>query len=196
MRIVLIVVGAAVVLFHTSTLTMMTVAHRRLRPSRYRTLLRAIMIDAGHHIVLGSLVITLGLVDPEPIRVVQVFGIVAGAVSIISGVNALKVMREVGEPIRKAERMMALLSSRVPDRDLRELGLTDRELDVLAVVVRGRYRDQEIAQELFISKATAATHIRNILKKADLSDRRDLLLLGGIGGLRERGTEGDSPSDG
>lgn len=91
---------------------------------------------------------------------------------------------------------MSLLSSRVPDRDLSEFGLTDRELDVLGVVVRGRYRDQEIAEELFISKATAATHIRNILKKAELSDRRDLLLLGGIGGLRERHVEGEAPDAG
>lgn len=105
-------------------------------------------------------------------------------------------MLQVGEPIRKAERMMSLLSSRVPDRDLSEFGLTDRELDVLGVVVRGRYRDQEIAEELFISKATAATHIRNILKKAELSDRRDLLLLGGIGGLRERHVEGEAPDAG
>ena len=171
---------------------MMCLAHRRLRPSRYRTLLRAIILDAGHHIVLGSLVVTLGVVNPDLV-VLEILGLAAGLASLISGVNALLVMREIGEPIRKAERMMSLLSSRVPDRDLRELGLTDRELDVLGVVVRGRYRDQEIAEALFISKATAATHIRNILKKAELSDRRDLLLLGGIGGLRDRGMNDDSP---
>lgn len=195
MTIALIVIGAAAALFHLSTLTTMTLAYRRLRPSRYRTLLRAIMVDAGHHMVLGALVVVMGVIDPGSV-IVQVLGIGAGTFSVVSGVNALFVMRAVGEPIRKAERMMALLSSRVPDRDLRELGLTDRELDVLAVVVRGRYRDQEIAEDLFISKATAATHIRNILKKAELSDRRDLLLLGGIGGLRERGTNGDVPGDG
>lgn len=195
MTIALIVVGAAAILFHLSTLSIMSLAYGRLRPSRYRTLLRAIMVDAGHHIVLGSLVIVLGVVDPGWV-LLEVIGLAAGFTSMLSGINALLVMREVGEPIRKAERMMVLLSSRVPDRDLRELGLTDRELDVLGVVVRGRYRDQEIAEELFISKATAATHIRNILKKAELSDRRDLLLLGGIGGLRERGTNRDTPEDG
>lgn len=193
MTIALIVVGALAVLFHLSTLVMMSVAYRRLRPSRYRTLLRAIMVDAGHHIVLGSLVITLGVIAPSGESILRILGLAAGIFSVVSGVNALLVMREVGEPIRKAERMMVLLSSRVPDVDLRELGLTDRELDVLGIVIRGRYRDQEIADALFISKATAATHIRNILKKAELSDRRDLLLLGGIGGLRERSANGKTP---
>ncbi len=154
------------------------------------------MIDAGHHIVLGSLVVTLGALEPQPATAVQILGVAAGFVSVVSGFNALVVMRAIGEPIRKAERMMVLLSSRVPDRDLEELGLTDRELDVLGVVVRGRYRDHEIADALYISKATAATHIRNILKKAELSDRRDLLLLGGIGGLRSRGANGDGPDRG
>lgn len=190
MRIAVIVAGGAAALFHFSTLVMMAKAHGRLRPSRYRRLLQGIIADAAFHISAGTLVALAGVFDAP--AVVQAVGLVVGVFSLASGVNALLVMREIGEPIRKAERMMALLSSRVPDLDLRELGLTDRELDVLGVVVRGRYRDHEIAQELFISKATAATHIRNILKKAELSDRRDLLLLGGIGGLRERRVNGDA----
>lgn len=189
MTIVLVVVGASAALFHLLTLAMMVRAHGRLRPSRYRRLLRGIIVDALHHITAGTLVAVVGIVGSE--TVVQIPAAVVGLTSLASGIHALLVMRDIGEPIRKAERMMSLLSSRVPDRDLRELGFTDRELDVLGVVMRGRYRDQEIAEALFISKATAATHIRNILKKAELSDRRDLLLLGGIGGLRERGN-GDS----
>lgn len=191
MRIALIVAGGAAVAFHLSTLVMMLLAHRRLRPSRYRRLLQGIIADAVAHISTGSLVVVLGVLSPQPVRAIQVLGLIVGLMSLASGVNALVVMGEIGEPMRKAERMMELLSSRVPDRDVPDLGLTDRELDVLAVVVRGRYRDHEIAEDLFISKATAATHIRNILKKAELSDRRDLLLLGGIGGLRERQAPGD-----
>ncbi len=148
------------------------------------------MLDGTAHIVAGLTVVVIGWTDVG--GAVMWLALLVGAGSLLSGVNALLAMRQIGEPIRKAERMMSLLSSRVPDRDLRELGLTDREMDVLSVVIRGRYRDQEIAEELFISKATAATHIRNILKKAELSDRRDLLLLGGIGGLRQRGA-GDQP---
>jgi DNA-binding CsgD family transcriptional regulator len=37
---------------------------------------------------------------------------------------------------------------------------------------------QEIADTLFISAATAGTHVRNILRKASLHDRRQLVLIG------------------
>ena len=48
----------------------------------------------------------------------------------------------------------------------------------MAVISTGKVSDQEIAETLFISTATAATHVRNILKKAGLHDRRQLVLIG------------------
>lgn len=186
-------VGGLSAVFHLSTLVMMAIAHQRLQPSRYKRLLEGIIVDGVAHIAAGTLIVLIGVLAPDTPAIVQAIALVAGLLGLGSGINALLAMRKIGEPIRKAERMMELLSSRVPDRDLHDMGLTDRELDVLGVVVRGRYRDQEIADELFISKATAATHIRNILKKAELSDRRDLLLLGGIGGLRDRSIDDDQP---
>ena len=49
---------------------------------------------------------------------------------------------------------------------------------MLAVIAAGKVSDQEIAQTWFISSATAATHVRNILKKAGLHHRRQLRLIG------------------
>ncbi|HEY53621.1 MAG TPA: AAA family ATPase [Caldilineae bacterium] len=49
--------------------------------------------------------------------------------------------------------------------------LTDRELEVLALLAR-RYRDKEIAAELFISPATVRRHASNIYQKLQVSGRR------------------------
>jgi non-specific serine/threonine protein kinase len=49
-------------------------------------------------------------------------------------------------------------------------GLTSREQEVLRLLVAGR-SNQEIAEALFISRATARTHVANILAKLDVSSR-------------------------
>ena len=49
-------------------------------------------------------------------------------------------------------------------------GLTSRELDVLALIVKGN-SNKEIASALTISEATVKTHINNILSKLGASDR-------------------------
>jgi DNA-binding NarL/FixJ family response regulator len=49
-------------------------------------------------------------------------------------------------------------------------GLTDREIDVLTLVVEG-LSNQEIASRLTIAETTVKTHIRNILQKLSVDDR-------------------------
>ncbi|MHB8960541.1 MAG: response regulator [Candidatus Limnocylindrales bacterium] len=52
--------------------------------------------------------------------------------------------------------------------------LTDRELDVLRLVVRG-LRNKEIATELGISENTAKFHLRNILDKLHAQNRAEVV---------------------
>ncbi len=94
------------------------------------------------------------------------------------GVAGLVVARRVVEPIRAADRIVAALADRVPkDVNVADLGLTARELDVIAVIAAGKLSDREIGEELYISPATAGTHIKNIMRKAAVSSRRELALL-------------------
>ena len=48
--------------------------------------------------------------------------------------------------------------------------LTDRELDVLRLIVDG-YSNQEISEKLFVSIHTAKAHVCNILQKLSVDDR-------------------------
>lgn len=57
-----------------------------------------------------------------------------------------------------------------------ELGLTDREQDVLRLVVRGR-NNSEIASELFVSEATVKTHINHLFSKLGARDRAHAVVL-------------------
>jgi LuxR family transcriptional regulator, maltose regulon positive regulatory protein len=61
-----------------------------------------------------------------------------------------------------------------PGADLLE-PLSDRELEVLALVDAGR-TNQEIAEELFVAKSTVKTHIKNIYGKLDVRNRTQALV--------------------
>lgn len=62
-------------------------------------------------------------------------------------------------------------------RTLDDARLTRREQEVLDLLGTGVISDAEIAAALHVSPATAGTHVRNILRKTQLSSRQHLLLL-------------------
>ena len=63
-----------------------------------------------------------------------------------------------------------------------DLGLTLREVEVLAQLARGR-TDRQIAEELFISKKTASVHVSNLLRKLDAANRVEAAEIGQRAGL-------------
>ena len=56
------------------------------------------------------------------------------------------------------------------------IGLTERERDVLQLIVQGR-NNTEIAIELFVSEATVKTHINHIFSKLGARDRAHAVIL-------------------
>jgi len=61
-------------------------------------------------------------------------------------------------------------------------GLTDREVEVLELVARG-LSNSEIAQRLYVSPATAKTHVARLLMKLDARDRAQLIIMAYESGL-------------
>ena len=79
-------------------------------------------------------------------------------------------------PIERLDDLLTSMVDRVPfDTERIQELLTPRELEVLTVMSTGTLADRALADRLEISPATARTHVRNIMSKTGVHDRRDLL---------------------
>jgi DNA-binding CsgD family transcriptional regulator/tetratricopeptide (TPR) repeat protein len=91
------------------------------------------------------------------------------------------VAREIGAPpflaevVGLARRTGVSLADRGADAEhdaAADLGLTDRELEVLRLLAEGR-TNRQIGQELFITAKTASVHVSNILGKLGVKNRAE-----------------------
>jgi len=62
----------------------------------------------------------------------------------------------------------------VDENQLRELGLTNREYEVLQLLGKG-YSNAQIAEALFLSLSTIKTHVSNLYLKLDVKSRTQAL---------------------
>lgn len=97
----------------------------------------------------------------------------------IIAIEELGKTKETEAPARRFQNRFDALAKRY--------GLTPREADVARLFVRGRSTSR-IAEDLYISTGTVATHLRNVYHKTDVHNRQELL------DLFERGSEVDEAS--
>jgi NarL family two-component system response regulator LiaR len=90
--------------------------------------------------------------------------------------NAIRTVQR-GRPVLAAEATRVLIQA-AARQDEPTLGadLTDREREVLRLMVKGRDNSQ-IAEHLFISQATVKFHVSNILSKLQASSRTEAVVI-------------------
>jgi DNA-binding NarL/FixJ family response regulator len=71
---------------------------------------------------------------------------------------------------------LTLPSPPQPQEQVEALGLTERERDVLRLIMQGR-TNREIAAELYVSETTVKTHINHIFAKLGAHDRAHAVVL-------------------
>ncbi|MGH9139250.1 MAG: response regulator transcription factor [Acidimicrobiales bacterium] len=105
--------------------------------------------------------------DTEPVELLRAIRVVAEGESLLS---PSVTRRLIGEFVSRVDRQAAA-SARAPELDV----LTDREREVLALVGNG-LSNEEIAAKLFISTATARTHVSRTMMKLRARDRAQLVV--------------------
>ena len=91
------------------------------------------------------------------------------------------VLRGAGRPVPRRGR-----GSATPPPDLRALGVTSREVDVLRLLATGA-SNKEIAERLHLSPRTVERHVSNLLTKTGAADRRGLGLFDAAAGAGAAG---------
>lgn len=129
--------------------------------------------DIGFHAIrLGWLTVDVG---GRLLNVIQGLLVVGGLALLVPTLVAL---RRLTVEFARSEAITDSFVDRLPDGlSIETAGLTKRETEVVELVGSGQLSDQEIAEALVISPATAATHIRNIMRKTGVKRRADLALL-------------------
>jgi DNA-binding CsgD family transcriptional regulator len=103
---------------------------------------------------------------------------VQATLCVLVGVCSVMLALRHWRHLERAQLIVDVLTDRVPsDAGARQAKLSSREQEVLDLIRNGILSDGEIAQTLQISPATAGTHVQNILRKTDLHNRHDLMLL-------------------
>jgi DNA-binding NarL/FixJ family response regulator len=92
----------------------------------------------------------------------------SSALRIADSLDAQSVMRDAAALARRAN--LTVSAEPVRRRADAKVHLTDREMQVLARVVRGE-TNRRIARALFISERTASVHVSNIIRKLGCKNR-------------------------
>jgi DNA-binding NarL/FixJ family response regulator len=102
--------------------------------------------------------------DTEPVELLQAVRVVAGGDALLSPAVTRRLIEEFAAHAKDSP----------PSAELEQL--TEREREVMALVAEGLSND-EIAQRLFVSPATAKTHVSRAMGKVGARDRAQLVVI-------------------
>jgi DNA-binding NarL/FixJ family response regulator len=126
------------------------------------------------------------LKDTMPADLLNAIRVVAAGDALLAPSVTRRLIGEFARTPREASGVSELsghLAASPPDGGGQPLrGLTERELEVLAMVARG-LSNAEIAGQLTISPATAKTHVAHLLTKLNARDRIQLVIIAYQSGL-------------
>ncbi|WP_427384332.1 response regulator [Janibacter sp. G56] len=122
------------------------------------------LFDALHAGASGFL-----LKNAEPEQLTDAIRAVAGGHALLAPEVTTRVIAEMVAAARSSAPSTAVGNPHVGSADQLDR-LTDRELEVLTLMARGR-SNTEIAAALFVGEATVKTHVSNCLAKLHLRDR-------------------------
>jgi DNA-binding NarL/FixJ family response regulator len=108
--------------------------------------------------------------DTEPDELVQAVRVVAGGDALLSPSVTRRLLAEFASRAKEPIQMTGLEE------------LTDREREIVALVGEG-LSNQEIAERLFVSPATAKTHVSRAMGKLGARDRAQLVVIAYESGL-------------
>jgi DNA-binding NarL/FixJ family response regulator len=111
------------------------------------------------------------LKDDPPEQLLAAIRTVAGGDALLSPAVTRRVIKQ-----------FTRMPDRAPPKELEEL--TERELDVFRLIARG-LSNAEIGRELYISETTVKTHITHVLRKLNLRDRVQAVVLAYQSGIAE-----------
>ena len=159
---------------------------RRERSRYFRSMLAITTVVSGV-LVFGSVrasavLLTFdGVISQRPDAVLEAIGLPALGVFLVTIIIAIRAIRHCGAMVSKAERVLLAVSDDAGlDVAISELGLSAREYEVLQMMGAGRLTNGEIAEGLYLSPGSVGRYVSNILQKAGLTDRRELLLIEGL----------------
>ncbi|MBV9412982.1 MAG: response regulator transcription factor [Acidimicrobiia bacterium] len=114
-------------------------------------------------------VIFTGGADPAEVRQAAVAGVDGVLLKTMPVGELIRAIRDVANGQEVVDRDLAGALC-APDDNNGKVPLSDRELDVLRLLSQGM-TNKDVAAALFISRATVKSHIENILRKLQASDR-------------------------
>lgn len=129
----------------------------------------------------GALIVVLKLVEYRFLVVehsVEIYGGLIALVFAVMGISlGLKLTRKKEVVVFKEVAVAAVGPFALNEGKLKELGVTRRELEILALIANGM-SNREIAEKLFVSENTVKTHSSRLFDKLGAKRRTQAVQMG------------------